>query len=45
MVTEGGEMKVTERPKGDEPVAGTSAAAPEGDPIPPPATPMQKTHS
>ena len=45
MVTEGGEMKVTERPKGDEPVAGTSTAASEGDPVPPPATPMQKTHS
>ena len=45
MVTEGGEMKVTERPKGDEPVAGTSTAALEGDPVPPPTTPMQKTHS
>ena len=30
MVTEGGEMKVTQRPKGDDPVAGTSAAASEG---------------
>ena len=45
MVTEDGEMKVTERPKGDEPVAGTSTAASEGDPVPPPAPLMQKTHS
>ena len=45
MVTEGGEMKVTERPRDDKPVAGTSTAASEGDPVPPPATPMQKTHS
>ena len=45
IVTEGVEMKVTERPKGADPIPSTSTAADPEEGKAPPPKPMQKTHS